>query len=268
MERLAELTTRFAQNVLHDEASYQLLLQGEADLAGLPGFVRDAARQAASERGLAEGHVITLSRSLIVPFLTFSERRDLREQAWRAWVGRGEHAGEHDNRPVARAILELRAEQAALHGHASYADFALTDTMAGTRAAVHQLLDDVWPRALAALAREREELQQVMREHSPAPRRRPSKPGTGATGPRRCASSAMRSTMRRSSPTSRCRGVVQAAFDCAQRLFGLQLHARARTCRSTTPTSRPTRCATPPARWWPSSCRTTSRAPPSAAARG
>ena len=80
MERLAELTTRFAQNVLHDEATDQLLLQGEADLAGLPGFVRDAARQAASERGLAEGHVITLSRSLIVPFLTFSERRDLREQ--------------------------------------------------------------------------------------------------------------------------------------------------------------------------------------------
>ena len=85
--------------MLHDEASFQLVLRGEADLAGLPAFVRDAARQAAVDRGLAEGHVITLSRSLIVPFLTFSERRDLREQAWRAWVGRGEHAGEHDNRP-------------------------------------------------------------------------------------------------------------------------------------------------------------------------
>ena len=112
--------------------------------------------------------MITLSRSLIVPFLTFSERRDLREQAWRAWVGRGEHAGEHDNRPVARDILDLRSEQAALHGHASYADYALTDTMAGTRAAVHQLLDEVWPRALAAVEREREELLQVMREHAGA----------------------------------------------------------------------------------------------------
>ena len=102
MEQLAELTTLFAQNVLHDEASYQLPLRGEADLAGLPAFLRDAARQAASERGLADGHAITLSRSLIVPFLTFSERRDLRETVWRAWVGRGEHGGEHDNRPVAR----------------------------------------------------------------------------------------------------------------------------------------------------------------------
>jgi len=81
MERLAELTTTFAQNVLHDEASFQLLLQGEADLAGLPAFARDAARQAAVDRGLTEGHVITLSRSLILPFPTFSVRRDLREHA-------------------------------------------------------------------------------------------------------------------------------------------------------------------------------------------
>ena len=83
MEELARLTTQFAQNVLHDESSWQLVLQGEADLAGLPGFVRAAARQAAADRGL-DGHVITLSRSLVVPFLSFSERRDLRERAWRA----------------------------------------------------------------------------------------------------------------------------------------------------------------------------------------
>jgi peptidyl-dipeptidase Dcp len=222
MEKLAELTTQFAQNVLHDEASYQLVLQGEADLAGLPAFLRDAARQAASERGLAEGHVITLSRSLIVPFLTFSERRDLRETAWRAWVGRGEHAGEHDNRPVARAILELRSEQAALHGQASYADFALTDTMAGTRAAVYRLLDDVWPRALAALQREREELQQI--------------PGVAdqtieAWDWRYWAEKVRQQRYAlddaQIKPYFPLRRVVQAAFDCAGRLFGLRFTARA-----------------------------------------
>jgi peptidyl-dipeptidase Dcp len=84
MEELAALTTRFAQNVLHDETSFQLRLDSEADLAGLPSYVRDAARQAAADRGHAGGWVITLSRSLVVPFLTFSQRRDLREQAWRA----------------------------------------------------------------------------------------------------------------------------------------------------------------------------------------
>jgi peptidyl-dipeptidase Dcp len=96
MQRLADLTTRFGQNVLADESGFQLVLRGEADFAGLPDFVRAAARQAASERGVAAAGVITLSRSHIVPFLTFSERRDLREQAWRAWTTRGEHPGASD----------------------------------------------------------------------------------------------------------------------------------------------------------------------------
>ena len=221
MERLAELTTQFAQNVLHDEASYQLLLQGEADLAGLPGFLRDAARQAASERGLAEGHVITLSRSLIVPFLTFSERRDLRETAWRAWVGRGEHGGEHDNRTVARKILELRGEQAALHGHASYADFALTDTMAGTRAAVYRLLDEVWPRALAALQREREELQQI-----PGADAQPIEAWDWRYWAEKVRQQRYALDDAQIKPYFPLPRVVQAAFDCASRLFGLRFTAR------------------------------------------
>lgn len=222
MERLAELTTQFGQNVLHDEAGYQLPLQGEDDLAGLPDSLRDAARQAAIDRGLPDGsHVVTLSRSLIVPFLTFSERRDLREQAWRAWVTRGEHAGEHDNRPVARQVLELRSEQAALHGQASYADYALTDTMAGTQAAVYRLLDDVWPRALAALQREHEELQQI--------------PGAGAQAIEAWDWRYWAEKVRQQryalddaqiKPYFPLPRVVQAAFDCAQRLFGLSFTAR------------------------------------------
>jgi len=149
MQRLAELTTRFGQNVLADEAAYRLVLRDESDLAGLPDFVRASARQAAAERGLSDAGVITLSRSHIVPFLTFSQRRDLREQAWRAWTTRGEHAGEHDNRPVAREILSLRNEQARLHGYAAFADYALADTMAKTQRAVADLLQQVWPAAKA-----------------------------------------------------------------------------------------------------------------------
>ena len=80
--------------------------------------------------------MITLSRSLIVPFLQFSDRRDLREQAFKAWTRRGENGGEHDNRPIAREILALRGERAPLLGYDSYADYALVDTMAGTPAAV------------------------------------------------------------------------------------------------------------------------------------
>ncbi|PIM53923.1 peptidase M3 [Roseateles chitinivorans] len=163
MERQAELNTRFAQNVLADESSYQLVLRDERGLAGLPDFVRAAARQAALDRGQAEEgvHVVTLSRSLIVPFLTFSERRDLREQAWRAWVGRGDATGETDNRTLVRELLALRHEQAVLHGHRSFADYALADTMAGRQSAVQALLDQVWEPAKAAAARERAMLDQV-----------------------------------------------------------------------------------------------------------
>ena len=142
--RLAELTTQFSQNVLADEAGYQLVLGTAADLAGLPPFLLNAAKEAAEARGLKDTYVITLSRSLIVPFLTFSERRDLREQALTAWTSRGEHAGASDNRAIAVEILKLRKEQAALHGYASFADYALVDRMAGKPAAVQDLLGKVW----------------------------------------------------------------------------------------------------------------------------
>ncbi len=226
MERLAELTTSFAQNVLHDEASYQLVLRDEADLAGLPPFARDAARQAAAERDQPDAHVITLSRSLIVPFLTFSERRDLREQAWRAWVGRGEHAGEHDNRPVAREILELRNEQARLHGHASYADHVLTDTMAGTRAAVQQLLDEIWPRALDAVAREREELEAVRREQTGALSSEAIEAWDWRYWAEKVRQQRYALDDAEIKPYFALPRMVQAAFDCAQRLFGLRFTPR------------------------------------------
>ena len=160
MGELAELTTVFMQNVLGDESAYQLPLNAQADLAGLPDFVIDAAKSAAAERGLT-GHVITLSRSLIVPFLTFSDRRDLRETAFKAWVQLGEHDGARDNRPIARRILALRQEQAALHGYANYADYSLVDTMAGTQSAVLALLGKVWEPAKARAAEEAEALRGI-----------------------------------------------------------------------------------------------------------
>jgi peptidyl-dipeptidase Dcp len=222
MEDLAQLTTQFAQNVLHDESTWQLVLQGEADLAGLPDFVRASAHQAAADRGL-DGHVITLSRSLVVPFLSFSARRDLREQAWRAWVGRGEHAGEHDNREVARDILRLRNEQARLHGRVCFADHALADTMAGTRAAVQGLLDEVWPRALAAVQRERAELLSVMHAEG-------VDESIEAWDWRYWAEKVRRDRFAiddaEIKPYFRLENMVAAAFDCAQRLFGLSFVPR------------------------------------------
>jgi len=224
MESLARLTTQFAQNVLHDESSWTLPLRSDDDMAGLPAFVRAAAQQAASERKLADP-VITLSRSLIVPFLTFSTRRDLREQAWRAWTSRGEHPGEHDNRGVARDILRLRNEQARLHGYASYADYALTDTMAGTREAVGRLLGEVWPRALAAVERERQLLREVMVDAGAGTQPLEAWDWRWWAEQVRVARYAVDDAALK--PYFRLENMVQAAFDCAQRLFGLRFTHRA-----------------------------------------
>ncbi len=223
MERLAALTTQFGQNVLADENAFRLSLAGEADLAGLPDFVRASAQQAAADRGLP-GHVITLSRSLLVPFLTFSERRDLREQAWRAWTGRGEHAGASDNRAIVREILQLRGEQAALHGFACYADYALDNTMARHQAAVQRLLDDVWQRALPALERERAQLQALMRE---AGVRHDIAPWDWRYWAEKVRQRTYALDDAEIKPYFALERMVAAAFDCAERLFGVRFAERA-----------------------------------------
>jgi len=155
-ERLAVLHTQFGQNVLHDEKAWHLSL-AEADLDGLPDFVRVAARQAAVERGMP-GHVVTLSRSLIQPFLTFSARRDLRQVAYEAWIARGAQPGPHDNRVLIPEILALRAERARLLGYPDFAAFRLADTMAGSPEAVEALLAEVWEPAKRKAAAERNRL--------------------------------------------------------------------------------------------------------------
>jgi peptidyl-dipeptidase Dcp len=218
MGRLAELTTRFGQNVLADESSFQLVLRNDADAAGLPGFVCAAMRQAALERGVGDAMLVTLSRSHIVPFLTFSERRDLREQAWRAWTSRGEHAGEHDNREVAREILTLRNEQARLHGFACYADYALADTMAGRQAAVTALLNQVWEPAKARAAEEQQALEALALSRGETVALEPWDWRFYAEKVRRVRYDLDEATIKPYFPLDR---MVEAVFDCAQRLFGL-----------------------------------------------
>src|SRR5205807_9936384 len=139
--RLATLGTTFSQNVLSDEQSYTLLLDGEEDLAGLPDFVRAAARAAAEERGFPGKHLITTSRSSVEPFVQFSARRDLREKAFRAWIARGDGGGKTDNKAIIAEMVALRAERSALLGYETFTHYRLEDAMAKTPSAVPGLLD-------------------------------------------------------------------------------------------------------------------------------
>jgi len=215
-ERLASLHTAFGQNVLHDEKAWHLPLT-EADLDGLPEFVRAGAAQAAAERGLG-GYAVTLSRSLIEPFLTFSSRRDLREVAYAAWIARGAHAGAHDNRPLIPEILALRAERARLLGYPDFATFRLADSMAGTPAAAEALLAEVWEPAKRRAAEERDRLLAVARAEG----------FTGALAPwdwRYYAEKVRRADYALDEAELKAyfqlENIQRAAFDTAGRLFGL-----------------------------------------------
>ena len=222
VERQAALMTQFAQNVLAEEQQC-LWLEGEADLAGLPSYVRDAARAAAGEHGRPQSWAITLSRSSVVPFLTFSERRSLRERAFRMWKGRGANAGEYDNRPLARELLQLRTEQARLLGFANYADYALVDRMAGQPAAVFELLQAVWEPARRRAAQEQAQLEQLVREDGGPGKLEPWDWHFYAERVRRSRYALDDAEIK---PYFVLERMLAALFDCAQRLFGVRFVER------------------------------------------
>ncbi len=217
-ERLATLGTQFAQNMLADEQAYALVLDGEADLEGLPPFVRDAAASAAASRGLEGKHVITLGRSSIEPFLNFSARRDLRETAFKAWIARGENGGETDNRAIIQETIALRAERARLLGHPSFAHYRLADSMARTPEAALDLLHSVWQPARERALADAAELQAIAQQEG---LNEPIQPWDWRylAEQRRAARFAMEpGEVEPYLPLDR---MIEAAFYTAERLFGL-----------------------------------------------
>jgi peptidyl-dipeptidase Dcp len=213
--RLAVICTEFSQNLLADERAWSMPLE---DAAGLPDFVVKAATAAGQDRGEA-GPVITLSRSIIVPFLQFSTRRDLRAQAYAAWSARGANGGATDNRGLAAEILSLRDERAKLLGFKSFADFKLEPEMAKTPARVRDLLMRVWAPAKAAAEADGKILADMMH-------------ADGVNGDLEPWDWRFYSERRRKAehdldeaalkPYLSLDAMLGAMFDCASRLFGLE----------------------------------------------
>jgi peptidyl-dipeptidase Dcp len=222
-ERLAELSTAFAQNVLADEQDYALVLETKDDLAGLPDFVLAAAREAAEERGLAGKHAITLSRSSVEPFLQFSARRDLREKIFKAWIARGDKGGATDNKAIVAEMVKLRAERAKLLGYPTFAHYRLDDCMAKTPAAVRNLLNEVWPRARARALADRDAMQRLVQEEGGNFRLAPWDWRYYAEKLRRRLFDVDEATIK---SYLQLDNIIAAAFDTAQRLFGLNFKER------------------------------------------
>ena len=162
---LAGLQTKFMQNVLKDEETWELVLT-EKDMEGCPPDVIASAKQAAKDRKNEDpdAHVITLSRSAVEPFLSYCKRRDLRKKVFDAFSSRGELSEERNNLPIAVEMLRLRKKQAALHGKKSFAEYQFEDTMAQTPEAGMKLLNNVWTKAKDAADRERTMLEEFVAE--------------------------------------------------------------------------------------------------------
>jgi peptidyl-dipeptidase Dcp len=163
-QQLAGLYTRFSQNVLADETDQFLVLKDEAELAGLPQSLRDAAAAEATTKKMPGAWIITNTRSSIDPFLTYSDRRDLREKAWRLFVNRGDNGGEHDNNAIIAEILQLRAERAKLLGYQTHAHWRLENAMAKTPERAAELLEAVWKPAIARVREEVADMQALARK--------------------------------------------------------------------------------------------------------
>lgn len=217
-QRLATLATQFSQNVLKDEQSWRMVLD-ERDLDGLPDAMRDAAARAAADAGLPGKYVITLSRSSVEPFLQFSSRRDLREQAFNAWIKRGEMGSETDNRAITSEIIALRTEFANLLGFKTYAEYSLEETMAKSPGSVRDLLSAVWEPAAKRASEEREALQARARSEGSNFAIAPWDWRYFAEKERKALYDVDEASTR---PYLTLDNVVAAAFETANRLFGLK----------------------------------------------
>jgi peptidyl-dipeptidase Dcp len=221
-ERLAHLGTTFSHHLLGDEQDWFMEL-GEDDRAGLPDSFVAAAKAAAGERGMAGKAIVTLSRSSVEPFLKSSQRRDLREKVYKAFTARGDNANANDNNDVIVEILALREESAKLLGYPTYAAYRLEDSMAKTPEAVRGLLERVWKPARERALADRDELQALIAEEG----------GNFDLAPWDWRYYAEKVRQRKADfddgaikPYLALDHMIEAAFDCATRLFGITFAER------------------------------------------
>jgi len=221
-ERLAHLGTSFGHHLLGDEQDWFMELT-EADRAGLSDSFVAAAKAAAEERGMAGKAIMTLSRSFVEPFLKTSARRDLREKVFRAFTARGDNNNANDNNATIVEILSLREESARLLGYPTFAAYRLEDSMAKTPEAVRGLLERVWKPARARALRDRDALQALVAEEG----------GNFALAPwdwryyaeklRQISANFDDAAIK---PYLALDHMIEAAFDCATRLFGVTFAER------------------------------------------
>jgi peptidyl-dipeptidase Dcp len=158
---ISMLQLTFGQNMLKETNDFKLVIENEADLAGLPESLIASGAAAAKASNMEGKWVFTLHNPSVMPFLQYADNRALREKIFNGYIYRGNNNNEADNKEVVKKLITLRLEKAKLMGYEDYASFALEDRMAKNAANVYKLLDEVWT---PALAKAKDELKDIKAE--------------------------------------------------------------------------------------------------------
>ena len=159
-KQLSRLYTQFSNNVLAEEENYVVFLEKD-QLSGLPESYTKAAAKAAADRGKEDKYAVLNTRSSMDPFLTYSDERELRKKVWENYYSRGDNDDEYDNKELIEEILKLRDERVELLGYENYAQWRLQNRMAKTPERAMELMEAVWPAALARVKEEVADMQAV-----------------------------------------------------------------------------------------------------------
>ena len=163
---LSLAAVKFGQNILAENNNYALVL-ASTDLDGIPSNVRDQAREKAEALGEKGKYAFTLHKPSLIPFLTYSQKRELREEIYKAYLNRGNNGDKYDNKQLINDFIHLRTEKAHLLGYPSYAAYVVADEMAGTTDAVYKLLDEIWTPALESAKGELAEMEVLFKKDFP-----------------------------------------------------------------------------------------------------
>ena len=222
-EELSRLSLKFSENVLKETNAFALTIENKEDLTGLPQEVVDGAADAARKAGLEGKWVFTVHKPSMIPFLQYAKNRALREKLYTAYIMRGDNNNEYDNKSIIAKMAALRVERANLLGFKTHADYVLEQNMARTPATVYEFLHKLWEPALKNAAKEREEMQKIIRKEG----------GNFALAPwdwwyyaekvRKAKYDLDENELR---PYFKLENVRQGAFEVARRLYGLQFVER------------------------------------------
>lgn len=222
-KELSILTVRFGENVLKENNRFEMIIEKEEDLSGLPQAVVSAAAEAAKEKGYEGKWLFTLQKPSMIPFLQYSDKRDLREKIFKAYINRGNNNDELDNKDILSRIVLLRMKRAHLLGYKSHADYVLERNMAKKPKNVYDLLNQLWEPALKRAKKEAKELQEIIHEEGHDFKLQPWDWWYYAEKLKKAKYAFDEETLR---PYFKLENVMDGAFYVANKLYGIQFAER------------------------------------------